>query len=368
MSRVETLPAVPLLSRPLAFLVLSTIVLVGEPASARNQASELTLAVRELLESSLREQAGIGFVEFDCAVQLPLAPGQRFTCNALDEEGDRLRYTLEVDDDGTTTVIRASQPADSLGADALESLSAPCRGFLQAFEQADWETLLAGLHASLRAEIDRNRVVSRLQELLVTIGDLETPVATWYSSSESGAHQLEYKLPAQVGGAVARFELAPENDSWKILAFLVSAEAGTALSASLISSQASVLLSQALGTTVSRVEGPFHELVAKGDQLEASAHLESGEVVPVLAQQTGHSDDFDANDYFFSVLDAEIVVTKGVEERVENVTGVECEARIVPDGGEIPCLVHREGAPPLELVLSRRGAEHRIRSAQPTGP
>lgn len=343
------------------------LMVVATPVRA--QVSDLTDTIRPLVESSLRENAGIGLEEFSCDAEMPLAAGERFTCTALDEDGDRLRYVLEVDDEGVATIVRASQPATSLPEELLTALSEPCREFLAFFDFGRWDTLFSGLHPALQAELEWDRVRARLQTVRSVLGEMQPVSASWYTATASGRHQLEYLLLTELDGAVARFELTEDADGrWRVISFIVTAAAGSDASAALIADHGRMILGEVLGAPVERVEAPVRELATPGDLVEGTAYLTSGRAFPIVVQQTGHLDDFDASDYFFSLLDAETLVASGVRQQLDDVTGVECEAPVVPDGGEVRCVVRRSGASAMEVVLSRRGAEHRLRSAGSTPP
>ena len=90
--------------------------------------------------------------------------------------------------------------------------------------------------------------------------------------------------------------------------------------------------------------GPRVGLAGDPDQVVAGVHFDLGEFAPQVWFQP------------------DVLLGFG-----DDVTSLECEAPVVPDGGEIRCLVQREGAPTIPLLLSRRGAEHRIRAVPDEG-
>jgi len=90
--------------------------------------------------------------------------------------------------------------------------------------------------------------------------------------------------------------------------------------------------------------------------------------MPVRVAQTGWKDDFDPVDYRFSILDVEWLVRRALEKQFPGLERVECDAAVVPDGGETACTAIGENDARLDLVVSRSGGEHRMRRrASPPG-
>jgi len=90
------------------FAILALLTLGAEDARGSKQA-EVTVALRRLLEPAYRKHTGLGFRLFECPLERPLRPGDLLDCNAVDDEGDRLRYTLRIDDAGNAQLVLESQ-------------------------------------------------------------------------------------------------------------------------------------------------------------------------------------------------------------------------------------------------------------------
>ena len=114
-----------------------------------DELATLSTAMRELIEPQFIENVGFGFASFECRVETELVSGSRFDCDAVDLEGDAIRYTLEVDDEGMATIVSASQPADNLSQADRALLEPPCRRFLEFYAAGDWSALTADLHPAL---------------------------------------------------------------------------------------------------------------------------------------------------------------------------------------------------------------------------
>lgn len=326
-------------------------------------AAALAEAVRPTLESALREQARVGFVSFSCAPPPAFAAGARFSCGAVDEDGDRLLYTIEMDENGGATVVRTAQPAAQLPASSRELLETPCLEFLDLYDRRDWAALHAGLHPRFRESDPLENLRDRLVGMRSTFGSVGTISPTLHAVSFEGGNQLEYEVAAERGTLLARFAVAPgeEGGRWLVTAFLLTARPGSPEQALLLRQTGIEVLSRAVGAQVVRVEAPLDRLVKVGDAVEGTAWTGDGRAVPIMVDQHGLRDDFDAKDFRFFVLDAALVARRGLEEQLGGVATVECRDAVVPDGGETTCVATSFADERLEVLLSRAGGEHRLR-------
>ena len=170
-------------------LVAAVATLTALTAHAGQQ--DGTEALRELLEASLRDTAGIGFRTFECDIQPPLGPGDRFVCQAVDEEGDRLRYTIEVEEGGGATVVRADQSASSLAKEDQELFETPSRAFIDAYVQGRWQELFDQLHSSLKKELGDLAAARRLLGPMRDFyGEVEQAEPVWLRTTASGEQHL----------------------------------------------------------------------------------------------------------------------------------------------------------------------------------
>ena len=347
---------------------LAALLLLTWPSQLAAQVDELTEGLRELLQAQYRELLDITFEDFSCEIELPLGVGDRFYCRALDNEGDRFRFGLEVSEEGEANVYEVALSPSGIEVEDRERLTPPCERFLRAFGAGDWESLVADLHPALQKELEDGYVLEQLKIVREAFGRAEWSDPRWYTQSTDGDQGLEYSLDAEVDGGVARFRVAfDDQETLRLVGFIVTAEPGSAASLRLIDHHGRVLLSRIVGKSVSGIEGPLERLRSPGDLVDVTATLADGSALPVVVEQRGQLDDFETKDYFYAVLDTEMIVSEGVKGRLEGVTSVECAAPVVPDGGEVRCVVEHDAATALQLILSRRGTEHRLRTAPAGG-
>ena len=336
----------------------------SQPADATPEDVKQALeqGVRGILEPALRSRAGVGFRSFECELPPDFGPGQRFQCEAIDEEGDWLGYAIRVEEDGTATVVLASERAAQLNAKLRVTLEEPCRRFLDRYQARDWEALVADLHPALRVNENLETARTNMAEVRDLLGDVESIEAEIHAVDESGRQELVYGLTCAHGRASARFGVEPDEAGvWRVIAFLVSAPPGSREQAVLLERAGRRTLSETVGAPVKQLEAPLERLVRPGDAVEGEIQLEDGRRLPVRIAQTGWKDDFDPVDYRFSILDVEWLVRRALVKQLPDLVAVECAAPVVPNGGEIGCTAIGRQGERLDLVVSRSGGEHRMR-------
>lgn len=341
-------------------------IVVLSSAVAHPEEPDLTSAIRGVLETSLQDNLGIGFTSFECDTGPPLGAGDRLVCSAVDEEGDALRYTIEVDEEGGAGIIRAEQRAASLPPEDLEILEPPCRTFLDAYRRSDWPGLFAELHPALQEVLGN---AARVEGMLVPVreffGDVRTVEPEWFSVMPDGANEMEYGLGCEAGRAQARFEIAPDDKGDpRLLAFIVTAFSGSEEQARMLEREARQALGPVIGFGIERVDAPFERLVRRGDVVHGTAVLDDGRELPVRIEQHGVRDDYEVNDWRFAVIDAEFLMERALRPKLGNLETVRCDAGVVPDGGETTCLATLEGGETREFVLRRDGGDHRLFPAE----
>jgi hypothetical protein len=353
-------------------VVLSLAVFsLGGPAGAQQAPPDFTAAFRPILEEQLQKNAGIGFASFACEPEGPPGPDARILCSAIDEDGDTLRYTIANNDAGELVVARTEQPASSLSAEDLEKLETPCRAFLADYGRQRWKELHSDLHPSLRDTIDLPRTKEILSAVRADFGALQSAEPSWFAMRFSGAQELEYRLLSERGEGLARFEITSDDaGELRILAFVVTAHPGSPEQARMLERAADETLSPLTGAPLVRFELPLDELQVRGDAVEGPVFLDSGREVLIRVEQSGHRDDFNPVDFQFYVLEVQLMVERALAEKLPGIVSVECASRTAPDGGETPCTVTAGDGSTLELVVRRKGGEHRMfragATAEPT--
>jgi len=355
-----------------AVTVPLTVALVASSMSAANDEStyeslitELTATMRGLIEPQFEANTGLTFDSFECRVDGVLEADSRFDCDAVDEEGDRIRYTLEVDDEGTASVVLASQPAAELSAADRAVLEPPCRAFLARFDDADWASLIADLHPSLIDATGRDEIRASLDKVRTALGDIRDIQTETYARHHTGRHELEYRLDCANGPGVARFGLLEDGDVLKVAFYTVTPAPGSPLYAELLEKEARDMVSGLIGGEVTRVDLPFDELVEVGDTAEGSARLGDGEDLLIGAIRHGRADDFDVVDFTFRVLDVPWMIRRAFADRPDPTETIDCPSRTAPDGGAVTCGVTLASGKRLEVTVARRGGDHRIVDMQP---
>ncbi len=322
-----------------------------------------------MIEPNLKTSAGVGFRTFECDVPPRLERDIRFDCEALDDEGDVLRYVIAVDAEGMAEVVLASQPASQLEPDLRELLDAPCRGFLVESESNRWAELYAELHPALREQITADDLRTQLEPAWKLLGQRRGIDLTTHAVHASGRHELVYSLECANGPGTARFGVA-EDDAGvtRVTAFTLSAEPGTPLQATMLEAAGRDMLSGLVGAPIVRLDAPLEALVHPGDAVEGTAVLADDRDLPVRAVQTGRKDDFDPIDYRFQVLDAAWLLERMYTQQSKDVVSVVCPSRVVPDGGTQVCTVDLMSGERFAVTIARRGGDHRVTSIRPVEP
>jgi hypothetical protein len=339
------------------------------PAASAAQArtsQDLTAAIRGSIEAAYRKNNGIGFKAFDCdAPPLPLQAGQYIDCDAVDDEGDAVRYTLEVGETGSAEIVLVSQPAAGLTAEARAQLEPPCRAFLQRFDGGDWKAAYADLHPALRKAITAERMKADLSRVRDSLGAVRTVTLRTYALRVPDRHELEYVVTGERGAGVARFRVAPGDDGARITAFLVTPAPGSPLHSALLSEALGRMLSARLGQPIAQLNVPIDRLSAVGAVEDGTATLASGRRVAVEVRRTGRDDDFDTSDYSAAVLDVPFLVERFLATKAKHVDSVDCPERTLDDGRAEMCRATVDGTP-LAVTIVRREGDHRILSVKPT--
>jgi hypothetical protein len=328
----------------------------------------LEQSVRSILEPALRKSAGVGFRSFQCELPLELGAGNRFHCEGIDEEGDWLGYSIRIEEDRSATVVLASEQASGLDAKTRATLEAPCRRFLDRYQDRDWGSLDADLHPALRALKAYAAAGSDLREVRELLGGVRSHRLEIHAVHESGRNELVYTLECERGRLSARFGLQTDDHGvWRVIAFLVSAPPGSREQAMLLERVARKRLAEIIGAPVAGLDAPLERLVRPGDAVEGVVKLEDGKRMPVRIAQTGWKDDFDPVDYRFSILDVVWLVHRALAPRLPGPVTVRCGAAVVPDGGETVCTATGGDGTRLELVVNRSGGAYRMHQRKAQG-
>jgi hypothetical protein len=351
-------------------MVLTTGFSIGdaqEAASFDEALEELTAAVRGMVEPQFEAGVGFGFSSFKCIVAAELGPGSFFDCVAIDEEGDTIRYTMGIDDEGTASVVLASQPAAELSESDRAVLEPPCLRFLDRFDAGGWEELLAELHPSLLETVSAEEIVSQLEPMGHSLGEIRSTTLDSYGRHASGRHEMQYTLDCANGPGVARFGLLETDEELQIAFFTVRPAPGSALSGELLTVEARTMLTTVIGEEVSRIEVPFDRLDHIGATVEGTAWLSDGRDIPIRAVQHGRADDFDTIDFTFQVLDVPWMIRRALASRPDPAETIDCPTRTAPDGGSVTCRVGLTSGGVFAVTVARQGGDHRITAFEPIG-
>jgi hypothetical protein len=353
------------------FLVLIAAGLTAaNPAAAQEPTREqmleqLSTVIRGLVEPGFQESNGFGFDTFACEVHTDLGPGSRFDCDAVDHEGDRIRYTLEVDDEGVATVVRASQPAGDLSAEDRAALEPPCRRFIDSYSKTAWNPLIADLHPAVLDTVSPDAIRAQLEPIRNALGEVRSATFVTYSRGASDRHELEYALDCANGPGRARFSVAVEAEGARITAFVVSPTPGSALHTQMLLNEGRDTIAGFLGVAVSKIEAPIQDLRFIGETVDGTATLADGRVLPIGVIQQGDTGDFDIIDYRFYVLDVPFLLMRAYASRPDVATSVKCPSRVAPDGGTLTCRVVFASGRESAVTVARRIGDHRIVDSQP---
>lgn len=335
--------------------------------------ADVAASVRALIEPAFREANGFGFRSFACDVRRALRPGDRFDCDAVDEEGTPIRYVLSVDESARANVALVSFAATQIPTENRAELELPCREFLEAFTRSSWETLGRALHPDLGKERSPEALRAQLEPVRSAMGRLRsTSLHEAASRSTRDAEvrhtELVWALDSENGPALARFGLVYDGKVLRILAFAVQPEPGSTLQAAMCRTSFPANASKVVGETVKSVSAPFERLVSQGDSVVGTAALASGRDLPIRIEQAGRRDDFETNDYRLQVLDPPWLIRKSFASRSLEAESVDCPASVVPDGGSLVCNAVLKSGERYAVTLERDGGKHTMAAAKAPRP
>jgi len=337
--------------------------------AAQDEKSAAIAELREVLESQFEASVGIGFVSFDCDLDPEVARRGYFFCQAVDEEGDRFRYQIRMDSETPPEVALVLQPAAQLPVDTTDTLEPPCRDFLKDYDDEAWGPLHAALHPNLQETISVDGARERLEPVRQTLGAATTVELDSYGYRTSGRHELEYRIGGRGGSGLFRCGLASDDQgNARVIAFLVTAQPGSALQASMLRPVARQRIAELTRESVESIEAPLEQLAEPGDAIEGTASLASGEVLAIRGEYRGDPYDFEPIDFAFQVLDVPFLVKRYFGSQNRTVQSIECPTPVAPDGASITCEIVLDGDERLSVTVARRGGDHRMLAAEPTDP
>ncbi len=340
------------------------------PAAAQEPTHEqmleqLSTTMRSLIEPVFRESVGFGFTSFGCDVETDLGPGSRFNCNAVDEEGDRIRYTLEVDDEGMAAVVMGTQFAEDLSDGDRAELEPPCLRFLEYFSTSDWTTLISELHPALLETIPGDQIQGQLTPVREALGAIETIDLVTYSLHSTGRHELEYRLDCAKGPGIARLGLFVEDDGPRVAAFAVSPTPGSDIHTRMLEALGREMIASYIDEPIERIDARIDQLRSINDAVEGTAWMTDGRDVRIGVVQQGRHDDFDTIDYRFQVLEVSWLLMRAFAARPDPAVAIECPTRVAPDGGTLTCRADFASGEARSVTVARSSGEHRIVDSQP---
>jgi hypothetical protein len=356
----------------LVALTTMTLMTAGTPIATADGPppellAELSASMRGLIEPGFEANLGFGFASFECRVESELVAGSRFDCDAVDMEGDEIRYTLEVDDEGMASVVLASQPADALSPSDRALLDPPCRRFLDRYAERDWNALIADLDPALLEISPPEEIRAELIPVREALGELRSAEAVTYARNATGRHEMEFALDCADGPGFARFGLAIEHDRAVVTAFVVSPTPGSAVHARLLAVEGREKIAALTGESVDHIVAPIEQLQHVGDTVDGTAMLTDGRELIIGVVQQGRTDDFDTIDYRFQVLEVSWLLTRAYASAADPATAVDCPSRTAPDGGTMTCRVTFGSGVQRDVTVARRSGDHRIVDSQPVG-
>ena len=341
----------------------------ASPSAAQDDVSAAIAELRQVLESQFRASVGIGFLSFDCDLGPEVARRGYFFCHAVDEEGDRFRYQILMDNENPPEVALVLQPAAQLPADTRDALEPPCREFLKEYNDEAWGPLHAALHRNLQEIITLDGARERLEPVRQALGAATTVELDSYGYRTSGRHELEYRIGGRGGGGLFRCGLAfDDQGTARVIAFLVTAQPGSALQASMLRPVARQRVAELTQTSVVSIEAPLEELAEPGDVIEGTASLASGEVLAIRGEYRGDPYDFEPVDFAFQVLDIPFLVRRHFGSQNRTVVSIECPTPVAADGTSITCETVLDGDERLLVTVARRGGNHRMLAVEPADP
>jgi hypothetical protein len=354
------------------WIVLASCTIATPHASAQEPTreqmlEELSTTMRGLVEPAFKESVGFGFSSFECEVETDLGPGSRFDCTAVDEEGERIGYTLSVDGEGMATVVLATQLAENLTAGDRAVLEPPCLRFLDLYSKAEWATLISELHPALLETVPGDQVEAQLVPVREALGGIETVELVSYGRHATGRHELAYRLECARGPGVARLGLFIDDDGSRVSAFVVSPSPGSDLHARMLNALGREMIASFINEPVERIDAPIDQLHSVGDAVEGTARLGDGREIRIGVVQQGRHDDFDTIDYRFQVLEVSWLLMRAFAARPDPAVAVECPTRVAPDGGTLTCRAEFASGETRDVTVARSGGDHRIIDSTVTG-
>lgn len=338
-----------------------SLLLFAAAAVAQSTAEEMTAKLRQSLEKQFRESTGLGFSHFQCNLPGNAPPGREFTCEAIDEEGDKFFYRILFENEGQPPYVTTTQPVDQLDPAGREVLERPCLEFLAAFGNEQWDQAYQTFPPELQDVVSLGEFRASLDPVRQAMGRIETIEASSYSTPAPGLHLLEYTMATEGGAAAARFKLQfVDQEQAKMVAFLISAAPGSSLQARLLSVSGRQVLTSLLGQSVGQIDAPFAELRLLGDAVEGTAVLDDGSEIMIRIEQHGTAHDLDDNDYRFQVLDVPWLIRTYLISTGEAPLEVDCPSRTAPDGGSVECVATMEDGSRRAIKIGRRGGDHRL--------
>jgi hypothetical protein len=343
--------------------------LAAQEPTREQMLEQLSNAMRGLVEPTFKESVGFGFVSFACEVETDLGPGSRFDCTAVDEEGERIRYTLEVDDEGMATVVLATQFAENLTAEDRTVLEPPCLKFLDLYSLGEWDTLISELHPALLATVPGETILTQLAPIREALGEVRSVRLVTYSryvmEDQTTRHELAYDLECTEGPGVARLGLFIDDEGPRVAAYVVSPSPGSPIHAEMLSALGCEMISSFVDEPVERMDAPIDQLQSVNDAVEGTAWLSDGREIRIGVVQQGRHDDFDIIDYRFQVLEVSWLLMRAFAARPDPAVAVECPTRVAPDGGTLTCRAEFASGEARSVTVARSSGDHRIIDSQP---
>lgn len=293
-------------------LMLALLLSIGTPLGAEPSAAGSSdspaarlAQVREALEAPFRQQAGIGFREFDC--DLPASDGpnraQEFSCTAIDEEGDRFIYRVWREPEDGESRVSQWQPPEQIPAASRATLAAVAEGFLGAFVEGNWTQLAASRHPALASKQSTEALRASLAPMRTRAGHLGTAQLMLVGQPDAGSFVLEYRLGSEQGPLMLRLQLRDADSGLAVSGYLLVPEDGSSLAAAMLAEQAAISLGALLDGRITGLDVDMQQLRRAGNAAVGQIQLQRGAALPVLVSRIGTAYDFDQNDYRFSILD-----------------------------------------------------------------
>ncbi len=310
-----------------------------------------------------RLQAGIGFRSFDCDLPQSVAgeaSALEFSCAAVDEEGDSFTYRLWRDRESGETRVSQWQPAGQVPESVRTPLAIAAEIFLDGFARQDWTQLASSRHPALIDIQDTATLRASLSALRARVGEIESRKLLQISHPEAASFALEYLLGSAQGPLLARLQLREDDTGFSVSGYMITPEDGTPLATAMLAEQASLALSNLVGSEVTELEVETQRLLRAGDSAVGQVRLAKGQPLAVLVSRVGTAYDFDQNDYRFSILDLPWIVARHEVQNDRPQSTVQCAERFAADGESVLCKVTRSDASEHIYRIERRGGEHRM--------